>query len=130
VAVAPAAARAPAAASVASFLTSYFTAINRHDYQRFRALLSQQMQQIETPQRFAAGFRSTTDSGAVLIGLSAAAGGRRAAIVDFTSRQSPADSPDHLACTRWTITLFLQPTAGSYLIGVPPTGYQASQRSC
>ena len=36
VAVAAAAARDPAAASVASFLTSYFTAINAHDYQRFR----------------------------------------------------------------------------------------------
>ena len=75
VAVASAAARDPAAASVASFLTSYFTAINAHDYQRFRSLLDQQMQQIETAQRFAAGFGSTTDSGAVLIGLSPTPGG-------------------------------------------------------
>jgi hypothetical protein len=115
---------------VASLLDSYFTAINTHDYQRFRAVLGQQMQQIETPQRFATGFRSTSASGAVLIGLSATAGGRVAAIVDFTSRQWPADSPDHLSCTRWTITLYLQPAAGTYLVGVPRAGYQASHRSC
>ena len=130
VAVAPAAAREPAAASVASFLTSYFTAINTHDYQRFRLLLGQQMQQVETAQRFAAGFRSTTDSGAVLIGLSPVTGGRLAAIVQFTSHQSPADSPDHLACTHWTITLYLQPSGTGYLLGAPPPGYQASHQSC
>ncbi len=130
VAVAPSAARDPAAASVASFLTSYFTAINAHDYQRFRALLGPQMQQIETAQRFAAGFRSTTDSGAVLIGLSALPGARHAAIVAFTSHQAPTDSPDHLACTHWTITLYLQPAAGTYVIGVPPAGYQASHQAC
>jgi hypothetical protein len=130
VAVAPAAAREPAAASVASFLTSYFTAINAHDYQRFMPLLDQRMQQIETAQRFAAGFRSTTDSGAVLIGLSPVTGGRLAAIVQFTSHQSPADSPDHLACTHWTITLYLRPGGTGHLLGVPPPGYQASHQSC
>jgi hypothetical protein len=130
VAVAPAAARNPAAASVASFLTSYFTAINAHDYQRFAALLDRSMQQVETPQRFAAGFRSTTDSGAVLIGLAPVTGGRLAAIVQFTSHQSPADSPDHLACTHWTITLYLLPGGTGYLLGAPPPGYQASHQSC
>jgi hypothetical protein len=130
VAVAPTAAREPAAASVASFLTSYFTAINAHDYQRFLPLLDPQMQKIETAQRFAAGFRSTTDSGAVLIGLSPVSGGRLAAIVQFTSHQSPADSPDHLACTHWTITLYLRPNGAGYLLGVPPPGYQASHQSC
>ena len=130
VAVTAAAARDPAAASVASFLTGYFTAINAHDYQRFRPLLGPQMQRTETPQKFATGFRSTTDSGAILIGLSALSGGRHAAIVEFTSHQLPADSPDHLACTRWTITLYLQPGGASYLIGIPPPGYQASHQPC
>ncbi len=130
VAVTSAAARDPAAASVASFLTSYFTAINAHDYQRFLHLLAQQLRQIETAQRFAAGFGSTTDSGAILIGLSATQGGRLAAIAGFISHQSPTDSPDHSACTRWTITLYLEPVAGTYLIGVPPAGYQASQQPC
>jgi len=130
VAVAPAAAREPAAASVASFLTGYFTAINAHDYQRFMPLLDRQMRQTETARRFAAGFRSTTDSGAVLIGLSPVRGGRLAAIVQFTSHQSPADSPDHLACTHWTITLYLRPGGTGFLLGVPPPGYQASHRPC
>jgi hypothetical protein len=130
VAVASIAARNPAAASAATFLTSYFTAINGHDYQHFRPLLDRQMRQIETARRFAAGFRTTTDSGAVLIGLWATRGGRLTAIVQFTSHQAPADSPDHLACTRWIITLYLEPSGSGYLLGGPPARYHASRRAC
>jgi hypothetical protein len=130
VAVAPAAARNPSAPQVVNLLTKYFTAINSHDYPAYLRLLDPQMQRIETAQRFSEGFRSTTDSGATLAALSTAPDGRLAAVVRFTSRQSPADSPDRSACTHWTITLYLQSGGGGYRIGVPPAGYQASHQAC
>jgi hypothetical protein len=130
VAVAPAAARNPSAPRVVNLLTKYFTAINSHDYPAYLRLLDPQMQRIETAQRFSEGFRSTTDSGATLTGLSTAPDGRLAAVVRFTSHQSPADSPDRTACTHWTITLYLTSSGGGYLIGMPPTGYQALHQTC
>ena len=130
VAVAPAVAANPAAPRVVSLLARYFAAINGHDYQAFRPLLDGPIQRVETAQRFRAGFRSTRDSGATLTGLSVAPDGRVAAVVAFTSHQSPADSPDQSACTHWTITLYLEHAGGSYLIGAPPAGYQALRQSC
>jgi hypothetical protein len=132
VAVAHAAAGNPSAPQVVNLLTKYFTAINSHDYPAYLRLLDPQMQRIETGQRFSTGFRSTTDSGAKLTGLSTAPDGRLAAVVRFTSHQSPADSPDGSACTRWTITLYLTSGDGDggYLIGMPPAGYQASHQTC
>ncbi len=130
VAIAQAAARNAAAPRVAIFLTRYFAAINGHDYPSFRRLLDGQMRQIETAQRFGTGFRSTRDSGATLTAVSQAPDGRLAASVAFTSHQSPADSPDQSACTRWAITLYLERAGGSYVIGPPPVGYQASHQAC
>ncbi|MGE5291092.1 MAG: hypothetical protein ACM3ML_28620 [Micromonosporaceae bacterium] len=130
VAVAPAAARDPAAPQVVNLLTRYFTAINAHDYPAYLRLLDPQMQRIQTALRFSEGFRSTRDSGATLTGLSRAPDGRLAAAVSFTSHQSPADSPDQSACTHWTITLYLRSGGGGYLIGAPPSGYQASHQAC
>ncbi len=130
VTVAPAAAANPAAPRVTRFLTRYFKAINAHNYHAYRRLLDGQMRQVETAQRFSAGFRSTRDSGARLNELYQTPDGRLSAVVAFTSHQSPADSPDQSACTHWTITLYLEQAGGSYVIGPPPIGYQASHAGC
>jgi hypothetical protein len=130
IAVTSAAAGNPAAPQVVNFLGSYFRAINTHDYPAFRRLLDPAMQRIETAQKFAAGFRSTFDSGAVLLSLTTPVGGRLAAAMSFTSHQAPADSPDHSACTSWAITLYLEPTDTGYVIGLPPASYQARHQPC
>ena len=48
----------------------------------------------------------------------------------FTSRQSPAASPNHATCTNWRIVLYLRRTGGVYLIGPPPPGYHATYHGC
>jgi len=115
--------------TVVAFLNSYFTAINNHDYQQYRGLLDAQMQQQETAAVFRAGYRGSHDSAATLTGLTSA-GAQVAASVSFTSHQPAAVSPTHSGCTDWTITLYLTPQGGPYLIGSPPSGYHASYQAC
>jgi hypothetical protein len=131
VAVAANAAQDTAAPSVAAFLGQYFSTINSRDYQTYMSLRSPQAQQGLTAQQFAKGFASTSDSAETLTGLSTASNGDTVAAVTFTSHQNPADSVDQAeACTNWDISLFLQPDGTSYLIDLPPSGYQASHSAC
>ena len=53
--------------------------------------------------------------------------GEWAATVTFISHQSPADSATHSPCTSWDITLYLESRGNSYLIDLPPAGYQPSR---
>jgi hypothetical protein len=115
---------------IARVLASYFTAINHHDYQAYIALLDPAVAARETPARFARGYGTTTDSGATLTSISDLNGGREVASITFSSRQAPSASPDGSSCDVWSISLFLRPDAGSYLIRRPPDGYQARVRSC
>jgi hypothetical protein len=129
VAVAPAAASNAAAPQVTSFLNSYFTAINAHDYQAYDSLLDQQMQPY--PQSsFDAGFGTTTDSAETLTSITDTGSGGEAASVTFTSHQQPTDSPDNSSCDHWSITLFLVPNGSGYLDGPPPSGYHAAYQAC
>ncbi len=129
VAVGAPVAQNPQAPAVVSLLTSYFTAINTHDYQAYSRLLDQKLQQGLTPARFRAGYGSTADSGAMLTGISTTASGV-AATATFTSHQQPHDSPDRTACTHWSITLFLEQQGGGYAIGQAQPGYHASHQPC
>jgi hypothetical protein len=125
------AARASAAEpAVATFLSEYFTAINHHDYQAYIALLEPAAAARQTPARFAAGYGTTTDSGAILTTITDLGGGREAASVTFTSHQAPSASPDRSTCDVWHITLYLSPDGGGYLLRRPPADYQAHVRSC
>jgi len=108
----------------------YFTAINQHDYPAFASLLDQQMKQRDPESAFDSGYATTTDSAETLTGISGAGSGGLAASLTFTSRQSPADSPDNSACDQWSIILFLDPNGTGYLIGAPPPDYQASYQAC
>jgi hypothetical protein len=120
----------PALPQVIALLDRYFSAINRHDYAAYAGLLDPQLLLRTSASAFYSGDGSTTDSGATLTGLSGLNAGGVAAAVTFTSRQQPADSPDHSACDDWSITLYLVPQGTGYLIGLPPAGYQASYTSC
>ena len=128
--VAPGVAAVPVVRPIVSLLTSYFRAVNAHDYLAYRRLLDARMQADLTPALFGAGYRSTVDSGATLTGVSSAADGRATAVVVFTSHQAPADGPGNNACATWTVRLFLEDVGGGYLIGEPPAGYRPSYQPC
>lgn len=129
VSVAPGVTSNPAEPAVLAFLNRYFTAINTHDYAAYSRLLDAQEQSANTRSSFDTGYGTTTDSAETLTSI-ADTGGNEAATVSFTSHQNPAESPSKTACTSWTITLYLQPNGGSYLIGPAPAGYQASYQAC
>ena len=130
VAVSPSAAAHPAAARVRTLLERYFAAINAHNYAAYNSLLDAQMQQKNPQSKFASGYATTRDSAETLSSIANIGGGSLAATVTFTSHQSPADSINNSSCTAWTITLYLQPQGGSYLIGVPPPGYHSVHQDC
>jgi hypothetical protein len=130
VAVASGAASNPAAPQVTAMVNHYFTAINQHDYSAFASLLDQQMKQRDPESSFNSGYATTTDSAETLTSISDTGSGGLAASLTFTSQQSPADSPDSSSCDRWSITLFLDPNGTGYLIGAPPSDYQASYHAC
>ena len=136
VAIAPAVAGEPAAHRVAALLKAYFGSINSRDYSTFSLLFIPEIR--ESADHFNAGYRSTTDSGATLVGLTSAGAQDLAATVTFTSRQNPADSPDHATCDRWNVVLTLTGTSTStstgagtgYLIARSPAGYHPTVHSC
>jgi hypothetical protein len=130
VAVAPGVSRQAPEPRVVAFLTNYFTAINRHSYRRFVALLGPRMRLTLPAPAFYTGYQTTTDSAATLTGLSAAGGRRVAADVTFTSHQAAGTSPSHSRCTRWRIVLVLAPRNGRLALLPPPPGYHASYQAC
>lgn len=127
VAATASAAAQPGEQQVVSFLQSYFTAINNHDYGQYAPLVISS--QRPTPQQFQSGFGSTTDSKATLTGVAPTANGV-AATLKFTSHQQPSESPTGTSCNSWHITLFLRAYAGGYRIGPAPPGYHAGDRPC
>jgi hypothetical protein len=128
VAIAPAAAGQAHVQQVAALLKTYFGSINSRDYVSYSRLFIPQMR--ESVQNFNAGYRTTTDSGATLVGLSATGTDGLAATVTFTSQQLPADSPDHAACDKWDVVLSLTSTGAGYLITHSPAGYHPSVHPC
>jgi hypothetical protein len=119
----------PDAARVDGFLVSYFTAINTHDYQQYERLLIPARRPQLSVAAFTRGYGTTTDTGASIVGISPTGPGV-AVTVTFTSRQRAAPGADVTACTVWDITLYLQNSGGTLLIGSPPHRYHAYRRSC
>jgi hypothetical protein len=121
----------PNTPEVVSLLTSYFTAINDHDYQAYVSLYGQRFRQSYSAQQFSAAYSSTTDSAITLTGLIIAGDGKLvAAMVTFVSHQDPAQSPDDAACENWTITIYYEQQGGTYFIGASPAGYQPEHSPC
>jgi hypothetical protein len=123
VTVTPAAAIQPHAGPVLMLLDSYFSAINQHDFPAYSSLFIPAIR--ATMHNFGAGYQSTRDSRARLTGLAATGPEGLAAMVTFVSHQSAADSPDHAACDRWHITLFLKSDGHDYHIRRHRPGFPA-----
>ena len=121
--IAPAAAIQPQAQRVVTVLDSYFSAVNRHDFQAYRSLFIPAIR--VSLHNFGAGYQSTRDSRARLTGLAATGPQGLAAMVTFVSHQIPADSPDHAACDRWHVTLFLKHNGAGYHIRRHQPGFPA-----
>ena len=127
---------APAASSeheaaVVSFLASYFTAINDHDFTAYQQLFSPPLRADLSAPSFSAGYRTTTDSAITLGGIGVIGSGEVVAQVTFLSHQQAAASPTNSECTAWSVSLYLLQQGGSsYLLQQPPTGYQASYSAC
>jgi hypothetical protein len=130
VTVTDAAAQDPQAQSVAAFLDNYFTAINSHRYDAYKALLMPQLQQGLTQASFDSGYQGTVDSAVQLVNISAAAGGDTQAMLEFTSNQTPDAANNEESCTNWSISLFLAQQGGGYLIDVAPPEYHAASAPC
>jgi hypothetical protein len=129
VTMAPGVSQVPDAARVDGFLVSYFTAINAHDYQQYEQLLIPARRAQLSAAAFARGYGTTTDTAASIVGISPTGPGV-AVTVTFTSQQRAAPGADVTACTTWDITLYLQNSGGTLLIGNPPHRYHAYRRSC
>jgi zinc-ribbon domain len=127
--IGPPAAGQADAGKVTAFLSQYFAAIKARNYQAYTSLFEPNAEPNQTAAQFKNGYRSTTDSREELVSLTPGTAGL-AATITFDSHQSPADSATHTACTAWEITLYLQPSGSSYLIGKPPAGYSPSDRPC
>jgi len=134
VAIAPAVAGQPQASQVAAFLRTYFAAINSRNYLLYSHLFIPEMR--ESGPHFAAGYQSTVDSNATLADAAAISSQILAVRVTFTSRQNPADSPDHAACDKWNVVLALTPadpgaSAGTgYVITRSPAPQRATVQAC
>jgi hypothetical protein len=130
VAIASRARARPHAAAVLAFLTRYFTAINHHDYRAYLHLFSPASRRALSAAGFEAGYGTTRDSAERLARLKAAGPGQVAARVAFTSHQAPDATPAYPGCLHWRITVYLVRHDGRYVIGNPPAGYSATNRSC
>ncbi|WP_329002416.1 hypothetical protein OHA18_04780 [Kribbella sp. NBC_00709] len=129
IAVAPEAAQDPTAADVVRLLTSYFTAINNHDYDSYQVLLTRAARATQSRKQFTDGFRSTVDSEITLVGLGTATDGRQLAQVSFVSTQNAEDGPDGQTCTRWTVGKFIEGQGADLQIGKALSGH-ASREAC
>lgn len=128
--VTPAAASSPHETAVLSFLTSYFAAIDSHDFTAYQQLFSAPLRTTLSASAFSAGYGSTSDSAITLTSIGVAGSGGLVAQVTFVSHQQPAVSPTNSACTSWSVSLYLLEQGGSYLLEQPPPGYQASYTAC
>jgi WD40 repeat protein len=130
VSLAPGPTLTPTAAKAKLFVDEYFTAINEHNYAKYKTLLTLQQQTAQTQSSFDAGYATVTDSGITLTGVSEASAGQVVAQLTFTSIQNPAASVDNSACNQWNISLYLVPSGNGYLITGPPSNYQPHYSDC
>jgi hypothetical protein len=130
VSITPEAAQDPAAPAVVDLLTTYYKAINDHDYPTYQAQQTRAANALLTRSDFATGFRSTVNSEVVIQSLSPTDDGRLLAGITFTSTQNAADGPKHQTCTHWSVGKFLKGQSPTLLIDKAPKSYKATFDPC
>ncbi|GAA1534664.1 hypothetical protein [Kribbella lupini] len=130
VSVAPEASQHPAAAVVVDLMTTYFTAINNHDYLTYQSQQTPAAQKLLTRPNFAVGFRSTVNSDVNLVSVTRTTDGRLLAKLTFTSNQDAADGPQGQTCTRWTVAKYLKGEPPTLLIDKAPKSYKSTHTAC
>ncbi|MFF1818158.1 hypothetical protein ACFVWG_12735 [Kribbella sp. NPDC058245] len=130
VSITPEAAQDPAAPAVVELLTTYYKAINDHDYLTYQAQQTRAANALLTRTDFATGFRSTVNSEVVIQALSPTDDGRLLASITFTSAQDAADGPKHQTCTHWSVGKFLKGQSSTLLIDKAPKSYKATFDPC
>jgi hypothetical protein len=130
VSVASEAAQDSAAPAVVDLLTTFFTAINRHDYDTYQSQQTPAAQRLLTRPAFTKGFRSTLNSEVNLLSLTPTTDGRLEAKLTFTSTQAAADGPQRQTCTHWSVSKFLKGDSPTLLIDKAPKSYKATYETC
>lgn len=102
--------------AVASSLTTYFSAINAHDFPTAYAMLGPTAQGRVSLDEMARDASTSHDEQIVLESVFSDGAGGQIAIVSFTSTQAPEDSPTSSTCNRWRIRYELVASGGSWLI--------------
>ncbi|WP_026204442.1 hypothetical protein [Actinomycetospora chiangmaiensis] len=117
-----AAAGQPDAAVVQTALTSYYAAINAHDYDAWLAASQPAAAKTQTRTGWESGYRSSQDDDVVIEAITPGPGGNDLATVSMRSTQDPADAPSSLPVGRicWTLTLPVDPSTGK--VGVSQKG--------
>jgi hypothetical protein len=130
VSITPEAAQDPAAPAVVELLTTYYRAINDHDYPTYQAQQTRTAQAQLSRPTFATGFRSTVNSEVVIQALTLTDDGRLLASITFTSNQDAADGPKGQTCTHWSVGKFLKGRSPTFLIDKAPKTYKATFVPC
>ncbi|GAB2565020.1 hypothetical protein [Kribbella endophytica] len=130
VSVAPEASQDPATTAVVELLTTYFAAINNHDYLTYQSQQTPAAQKLLTRPAFATGFRSTVNSEVNLLSITPTTDGRLLAKLTFTSTQDTADGPQGQTCTQWSVSKYLKGEPPTLLIDKAPKSYKATHKPC
>jgi hypothetical protein len=129
--VTAAAGQSPDYVPVASFVNSYFAAINQHDYYSYASLLGPLEAANISQGSFDRGYAGTSDSRETLQAITDSGEGSDViARVTFTSHQLPDAENNEEDCTKWRISLYLEHDVDSYLLDQAPSTYHASQAPC
>jgi len=97
-------------------LSTYFAAINAHDFATAHAALSPSQQAKVSQAQMAMDADTTHDSDIYVESIAPGPSGGLAADVSFTSTQSAEDSRFNTTCTRWRIRYELIPSGSTWVI--------------
>lgn len=116
----------PYAQPVQAGLTSYYDAINAHDYDAWQSTVQPEVSSSMPRSDWLLGYRSTHDDQIVVSSISSS-GTDALATVSMRSNQAPQDGPEGMKVARvcWTLTLPVDSTTGTVGEVVPGSASKA-----
>jgi hypothetical protein len=125
---APGVSAAPHAQQVEDLFTTYFGAINGHNYTEYASTLDAGYRAKNPQSTFDNGYSGVADSGERIDSITSSGSGLTV-VITFTSHQPEAISPDRAPCNHYTLALPLVSAGAGYVIAAPPPG-DASWTTC